>query len=424
MHEGGAGRPLRVALYSHDTMGLGHLRRNIAIASSIVTAEEAAGRAADVLLLSGARETAAYPLPAGVDCLTLPALAKGADGYGPRSLHASLAEVVELRAALLRAALERFAPDVLVVDKVARGVCRELEPALTDLHALGRTRLVLGLRDVLDEPAVTAAEWERDGALEAMADLYDAVWWYGDRAVLDPVAEYGLPPRVARRLRATGYLAHGRAVHAAGVPDGLSADGGPWAASRARAGQPYVLCMVGGGQDGAELARAFAAADLPAGHRGVLLTGPYLPRDAHDELARAVRRGSRTDVLRFTPDVAPLVAGAAAVVAMGGYNTVCEVLAAGRPALVVPRVHPRVEQLIRADRLSALGLLDVLHPDALTPAALAAWSREAVGHPGRPATAVDLDGLARLPALVHEVLGTGAPTPRRPREHEELPHGA
>lgn len=419
----GGAATLRVALYSHDTVGLGHLRRNIAIASSIVDAEAAEGRQTDVLLLSGARETASFPLPPGVDCLTLPALAKGTDGYAARHLRVPLGEVLDLRSALLWAALDRFDPDVLVVDKVAWGVCRELEPSIEHLRARGRARLVLGMRDVLDAPAVTAAEWAQDQTLDAIARLYDAVWWYGDPAVLDPVAEYDLPPEVARRLRPTGYLGHGRPA--------ARADGG--AAGRVPAPRgPYVLCMVGGGQDGAALARAFAEADLPPGHRGVLLTGPYLPQAEHDELAAIVDARAVTDVVRFTSEVARLVEGASAVVSMGGYNTVCEVLAAGSPALVVPRVHPRTEQLIRAERLADLGVLDVLHPDDLTPAALTRWLRDAVPGRGRGgareddrgrdgAHPVDLHGLARLPYLLTELL-TGSP--RAAHDTEEIHHGA
>ena len=51
---------------------------------------------------------------------------------------------------------------------------------------------------------------------------------------------------------------------------------------------------------------------------------------------------------------------------MGGYNTSCEILACGRRALIVPRIIPRREQLIRAQRLSELGAVDVLHPQALS----------------------------------------------------------
>ena len=147
MRELGPSIRRRVALYSHDTVGLGHLRRNLAIAGSLVVAPVPT----EILLISGSRESVSFPIPAGVDFVTVPALAKRDGSYVARSLSSSLDEVVDLRAAIIAAALSSFDPDVLVVDKVARGVCGELDLALRRLADAGRTRRVLGLRDVLDD---------------------------------------------------------------------------------------------------------------------------------------------------------------------------------------------------------------------------------------------------------------------------------
>ena len=73
----GTSGPLRIALYSHDTMGLGHARRNGLIARALASAP----LGAEVLLITGAREAGTFPLPPGVDCVTLPAYRKGRDGH-------------------------------------------------------------------------------------------------------------------------------------------------------------------------------------------------------------------------------------------------------------------------------------------------------------------------------------------------------
>src|SRR5207247_7846737 len=104
------------------------------------------------------------------------------------------------------AAREAVAPDVLIVDTVPRGALRELDTVVESLRARGRTRLVLGLRDVLDEPARLQREWARAQNQEAVRTYYDAVWVYGDPAVYDPVREYGFAPDVAAKVRYTGYL--------------------------------------------------------------------------------------------------------------------------------------------------------------------------------------------------------------------------
>src|SRR5215207_2724394 len=177
----------RLALYSHDTMGIGHTCRNLLIARTLV----APPVSATVLLIAGAREAGAFPLPPGVDCLTLPALHKSAGGaYAPRALQVGLADLVAVRARTIEAALQAFAPDVLVVDKEPRGAVRELEPALRTLRAGGRTRCVLGLRDVLDDPATVRREWAAAANEDAIEAFYDAVWVYGDPAVYDLAREY------------------------------------------------------------------------------------------------------------------------------------------------------------------------------------------------------------------------------------------
>jgi predicted glycosyltransferase len=89
---------------------------------------------------------------------------------------------------------------------------------------------------------------------------------------------------------------------------------------------------------------------------------------------------------------------------MGGYNTVCELLSFRKRALVVPRVTPRREQLIRAERLSALGLLDLLHPDELTPGRLSDWLGQEAGPPALGGNRVDLGGLARVRDSVEQLL--------------------
>src|SRR5262249_37899123 len=187
-------RKPRVALYSHDTMGIGHMRRNLLIARAL-----AAGHPPPVvLLIAGAREVSSFDLPPGVDCLSLPALCKdGAGQYRARHLDLPLDDLIALRGRPIAAAREAFAPDVFIVDKVPRGAVNELDPALRSVRTNGRVRCVLGLRDVLDEPAAVRREWREAGGDDTVAACYDAVWVYGDPAVYDPVAEYGFGPEVA-----------------------------------------------------------------------------------------------------------------------------------------------------------------------------------------------------------------------------------
>jgi predicted glycosyltransferase len=74
-------------------------------------------------------------------------------------------------------------------------------------------------------------------------------------------------------------------------------------------------------------------------------------------------RLKRVDAITFHNHLETLVARAAGVVAMGGYNTFCEVLSLDKRALIVPRTEPRLEQFIRISRAAKLGLVSMLADD-------------------------------------------------------------
>src|SRR5699024_10775905 len=347
--------------------------------------------ATDVLLLTGAPEAAALPLPANTEIITLPTLHKDVTGsYRPKTLGVGLPALLELRGQIVAAALAAFDPDLFVVDKAVRGVHGELDTALRRLRGTGTT-VVLGLRDVLDSPAATVQEWQATGTTATIRDYYDEVWVYGDPEVFDAAGAYDWPWSVRRKLVYTGYLAAHRPDY---LPPHHHPRGEP--SPRIVPQEPYVLCLVGGGQDGAALAEAFAARPLPAGHHGVLVTGPYMSQERRRSLAETASTRPDLVVHGFTDRTHELIAGARAAVTMGGYNSVCELLAARCPALVVPRTVPRMEQAVRAAALAQVAWVDTLHPDDLTPARIGTWLSRTVTRPRRLLGRIDLDGLGHL----------------------------
>src|SRR5262249_17415227 len=126
----------------------------------------------------------------------------------------------------------------------------------------------------------------------------------------------------------------------------------------------------GGGQDGDRLAEAFAESELPPDAYGIIVTGPFMSGQTRQRLLERAAANPRLRVLSFITEPTKLVDRAERVIAMGGYNTVCEVLSFQKRALIVPRVKPRREQIIRAERLMSLGLIDMLEVEHLNPRAL------------------------------------------------------
>ena len=394
----------KVALYSHDTMGLGHMRRNVLLARALADSR----LEAIPLMIAGAPEAVDVCRAAGVPCIALPPLAKSPDGrYTSRTLEVCLDDLITLRGRTIRAALEAFEPDALIVDNVPRGAKGELNDALSYIGERKHARCVLGLRDVLDTAHTVRREWALARNFEAARDFYDEIWVYGDPAVCDPVREYGFPPLLADRTHHVGYLDQRSRLESSHDSWERLAPGLNPARGR------LALCVVGGGQDGGALAEAFAAAARPADMNAIIITGPFMPEALTATLRRAADRDPSLCVIDFVQEPVQLLARADRVVAMGGYNSVCEILSVGKPALIVPRVAPRREQAIRAERLAALGLIDVLPSDALSPDRIGAWLASDRGaRVGRGM--VDLEGLVRVADRLERLLApAGALAGRR-----------
>jgi predicted glycosyltransferase len=347
-------------------------------------------------------EAAAFDFPEGVDCLTLPSLGKDTQGeYYPRSLAITMKELIRLRSGTILAAVRSFQPNLFIADKVPLGAFNELLPALKAFESSGRTRAVLGLREVLDDPQTVAREWRTGGYEAAIRRYYDRIWVYGDRGVYDAGAEYALSPDIAAKVRFTGYL--NPLEGWAGTNNRAVAD----SQVRAELGLPagrLVLCVVGGGRDGVPLAEAFLRATLPPGTSGLLITGPLMPPAAQEILRNLASRQPRMRVREFVTDPLLYMRLAERIIGMGGYNTMCEVVACGKPALIVPRVEPRIEQLIRAERFAARKLVHMLSPGDLSAGAVSAWLSRDWRPVARGTEVVDFSGLSRLPELAREVL--------------------
>ncbi len=343
--------PARVLLYSHDSFGLGHLRRCRALGGALT------GARADLttLIISGSPIIGAFEFPERVDFVRVPGVIKLRDGaYTPTKLTVETADAFRLRAEIIEETARVFRPDLVIVDKEPLGLRGELTQTLTMLKDMG-ARLVLGLRDVLDDAEALDQEWARKNVGPALADLYDEVWIYGVKDIYDPLAGIALPPGLPERTRYTGYLRRDTAAIGRGQP------------RFALPTEPYVLVTTGGGGDGEGLidwalsAYEHFGADLPP---AVFMLGPFMDPAAQEGfLARAARLKNVTAAV-FDAEMERIVERAGGVIAMGGYNTFCEILSFDKPACIVPREKPRREQWIRAARAQELGLAAMLEDPA------------------------------------------------------------
>jgi ATP-binding cassette subfamily B protein len=367
----------RVLFYSHNGVGVGHLQRQLDLASAF------RGRHPDaaVLVATGSHAAGMFSIPPGIDYLKLPSIAMvdRYENWEPRELPVPREEIVSLRSELLERAVSHFGPDLLVADFMPAGPYGELLPALDALAARGGTA-VAGFRDVIDEPDFVRHLWQRSGVLEVLRERYAAICVYGDRGMVDFARDYGLDGELSSRLTYCGYL--GRSA-----PDAIDTP---------LYDRPLVLASAGGGVDGPGLLEAFVgAAEHLHGRRTatyLMVTGPLMSPAEHTRLAL---RGEAAGVVvrRALPDLRAHVAVADCVVGMAGYNTCCDILSFGRRSVLVPRDGSSREQTIRAQRLAQWGSAHVLSAGELDSQRLASAIQVALDGPVPSAPPVSLDGL-------------------------------
>jgi predicted glycosyltransferase len=329
------------------------------------------------------------------------------------------------RIAMLEELVRSQPPDIVVTEHFPFGR-RQLAAEFLALIAAARAAqpraLVLSsVRDVLVTPKPErVAEAHR-----RLETLFDGVLVHGDRAFLPLEASWPVTAGLAEKLRYTGYLAaparRCEALSGEALPGRQGST--PPGSLRAARNDGDGDILVSGGGSGAALplfAICLAAARLMPERRWHLLVGRGTAADAFERLAASAPRNARVEWAR--PDFPALLAHCALSISQAGYNTVLDLVAAGRPAIVVPFDEgAETEQTIRALAMEKAGLARSLRlggEAAPTAAALAKACEEAIaaGPPGRPVR-LDRDGAAGSVAAIRSFLaGRGTSSAGRSRE--------
>jgi predicted glycosyltransferase len=336
----------RILIYSHDTFGLGHLRRCRAIAHSLV----ARFKGLSVLILSGSPIIGSFDFKARVDFIRLPGVIKLKDGaYTSLGLHIDLEQTMSIRESIIYHTAATFKPDIFLVDKEPTGLKKEVVRTLRMLRGTGAIN-ILGLRDVMDDASALKAEWEEKQVQPVLETLYHDIFVYGPKEMGNPISSLGLPESVLNKIFYTGYL------------DRELPSDGNWIVPVCL-DSPYILVTTGGGGDGADLIDWVVSAyevDPNIPYRAVIVSGPFMQPVIQQEFHHRCEAIDKIEIITFDTHIELLMKQAAGIVSMGGYNTFCEILWLDKPALIIPRSIPRLEQTIRANRAAKLGLITVL----------------------------------------------------------------
>jgi len=396
-------------MYSHDTFGLGHLRRCRAIAHAIV--EQFKG--VSVLIISGSQIAGAFNFRARVDFVKIPSVIKLYNGeYDSIGEYIEIDEILEMRKLIIQRTAEVFQPDIFIADKEPMGLKGELIPTL-EMFKTTKTQTVLGLRDVMDSPKFLKEEWAKSDMVEKINEYYNRIWAYGPDRFWNPLQGFDLPNSLENKMAYTGFLDR----EAFNMPD----DEGP------QLPENYILATAGGGGDGVVLMEQILAArehdktnDFPV----VMVLGPFMKSDNKDRIRLRASGLPNITVLDFESQMEVLIRNASAIVGMCGYNTFCEAMSFDKRALFVPRTTPREEQLIRATRARELGLCDMLLPEeAAIPSVLAEKLKALpnIDEPSRHLKSCDMAGLEKICSEV--ALLSQVPKSHNPKDNMALMAG-
>ncbi|MFQ5604698.1 MAG: glycosyltransferase family protein [bacterium] len=387
----------RILFYSHDAYGMGNIRRTLAICEKLTKSISDIS----ILILTGSPVIHALRIPEKVDYIKLPCLTRNeCETFTPKYWNMSLKELMAFRSDLILSAIKSFNPNLVVVDKKPLGIKQEFMTALRYIKVyLPDTKIVLGLRDILDDPATTIPIWQNQGYFDVIRDFYDQVWIYGARDIFDTIKEYQFPKSVAEKAVFTGYLGKSQgSSDRLKVRTELGLNGGL-----------FSLVMVGGGGDGVSILQNYIQGVKSNGTNrhfdSLLIGGPEMPKAHRQKIQQFCSNGLPVRFQEFSDEIENMLLAADVVVSMGGYNSSCEVLSFRKKAVIIPRIEPVKEQYIRAKRLSELGLVNMIHPDELTPALLMQSIERTAAQDDLIANVqnkIDLNGLQRIAEMVQE----------------------
>ncbi len=393
----------KILIYSHDTFGLGNIRRMLAIAKYLSSGGYS------ILIVTGSPMLHAFRIESGIDYVKLPCLGRDSEGDNQvRALDMDYDAIIRLRANLILSTVADFQPHLILVDKKPLGLSNELAPALEAAYQSGRRpKLVLLLRDILDSAEATIKIWQEQGYHEVIHRFYDLMLVVGEPEIFNVGMEYRFPCGSRALLRYCGYVKRERGLQS---PAQLR--------RQLKLGnRPLVLVTAGGGGDGYRLITSYLEGLCQGGRVddawSLILCGPEMPELCRKRILKLASGCPRVLVKEFTDDLMSYMGASDLVVSMGGYNTLCEILTLRKRAVIVPRIHPVQEQWIRCSRLSDMGLIRTLHPEQLSPTRLMRMVSEELQQGGarqEPLRSLDLDGLEQIGGWIGKLLDEPRPS--------------
>lgn len=344
----------RILVYTHNSIGLGHAYRTLAVITGIRHWRPDI----EFLILSGSSIPTIF-FSQGIEVIKLPSMKLDIDGeeplMRPRYLQSmDLESLFDFRQKIIMNSFDFFRPDVLMIEHHMTGQMNELIPLLMKKWMRKRKRAEFALayicRGILKQNSfLTIPIPNPRHGIESidLNDLFDFVYVLEDREVVDIRDEYlGHSKRMEYKISYLGRITnktYGELPRREQVLRRLGLSE-----------KKIILIALGRNRRVGDIVRRllalFSRQQIHHGYQVVIVLDPYLDRQKAKEL-RNDPVGEGVRFFPFVPDLVDLIAHSELVISRAGYNTVNEILLTGTKALLIPEAHGGGEQELRCQRL-------------------------------------------------------------------------
>ena len=380
---------MKILCYCQHVLGIGHFHRSLEICKAL-------SKTHDVVMILGGPDV---QLPeTAVRFFQLPGLMM--DSNFSRLLPCDPGQELEAvktsRKELLYNYVKDFTPDIFLVELFPFGrkaFSFELLPVLTDMAngKLPACKRICSLRDILVEKKDKNKYENR--VVNALNTSFDGLLIHSDPQFIPLKNSFSSLDAITIPVKYTGFI-----TPKANLPEKNSIRKQLALATEDK----LIVASIGGGNVGAELLQATAAAACVMEDKQLhfhLFTGPYSPPELGKELR--LFSSDRLHIHNFCDNFQDWLQAADLSISMAGYNTCMNLLQASLPALLYPFAQNR-EQRMRVTAFSDCCNFTLLNTDDLNPEKLARRIKTQLKN-RKTSNTVNLNGAAKSCSLLDDI---------------------
>jgi len=347
---------IKIMYYSHNSHGLGHSTRALAILTGI----KKQNPNSDILIAAGTGVPHIF-LNQGIEIVKLPSIKMtdnpdNSTSLIPRYLKASLSEISELRRRILLDTFDCFKPNVLIVEHAFFGQNAEMLPILMRRWVEDRNHqkrsfaTVYISRGIMDSPRRVKSLWkektQKGGSIDG-TNLFDLVYIMEDKKTINFKKDYQLDKQFCDRAKYLGKITIKTKKELVRPQEIKEYYGIP-------ANEKIILVSLGRWK-GIEkildvLLKTFKEINGKKEYNLLVQIDPFLDKEI---IAKHIKnKDSKIKFLDYIPQMIDMINAADLVICRGGYNTIAEILLTNTKAILFPEIGRTEEEPYRVKKAS------------------------------------------------------------------------